>query len=142
MTGIITSTFFVSLAGVSLMLGYKAWALAGAVHHTPSQHRFYREFSIKASEYYRLSQKIVRQIMLLVHEYLLSMLVSGLRATIKGLTHLHARLQGRLVTVTDMVKGRMRTPIVPENASVYLKDIAQHTKRAHRKTVTHQETQE
>lgn len=130
MTGILISTFFVSLAGVSFMLGYKAWVLADAAHHTPSQHRLYREFSIKASEYYRVGQKIGRRTMLVTHTYILSLIVAALRVAIKGLIEVHARLQKRLSSVTDLVKGRMRPASTSGEASVYLKDIARHKEEA------------
>ena len=130
MTTLFTTLFFTSLGGISLMLGFKVWALSGATHHTPLQYRFYREFSIKAAEYYRISQKIGRQLMLLAHEHILAFGVAFLRNVIRGLTHVQSRLQQRLSSVTDLVRGRARTPLAPENASVYLKDIARHKKES------------
>ena len=128
-TTILITLFAASLLGIASMLGSKVYSLQG-VHHVESHttHHFYRDLSLKAFGKYRVAQRIFRYILLRVSEKLLRVIAILLRAFIRALILVNARIQKQLASVTSLVRGKpsVERPLDPEKASMYLKDIARH----------------
>jgi len=86
----------------------------------------HHNFSMRAFGWYRMAQRLLRALMLAINAWLLRVIAILLRALIRGLMVLNQRVQKRLSSLTNMVRGKVQTPLTPENASPFLKDITKH----------------
>lgn len=126
MTTFLITIFCVSLAGIMVMLGWKVRLLSLGEHHVVAATPQHHNFSMRAFGWYRIAQRLLRALMLVISARLLWGVAVLLRALIRGLVVLNQRVQKRLASLTSMVRGKVQTPLTPENASTFLKDITKH----------------
>ncbi|OHA80132.1 MAG: hypothetical protein A2675_00570 [Candidatus Yonathbacteria bacterium RIFCSPHIGHO2_01_FULL_51_10] len=126
MTTFLITTFCISLAGIMAMLGWKMRLLSLGEHHVVVSVPQHHNFSMRAFGWYRMAQRLLRALMLAINAWLLRVIAILLRALIRGLMVLNQRVQKRLSSLTNMVRGKVQTPLTPENASPFLKDITKH----------------